>query len=557
MEVLEYIDLFGSTCHFYIDKRPKYYTAYGGIMSILSIIAYIVLFILLCHDDFAREIPTTTTSSIPSSGFRRIKPKEEKIWIPWRIINYAHEYVNHTNILYPVISYRHGEKIPNTTIVPLTDKIIPYKLCNETSMKFVDKNTFLIDYPIDQFYCIDMDDLYLGGGWDNNFLYFISLDLYLCENGIDYNETDPKCTSFEKLRKLMGNNNSWIFQFLYPLVQFQPSNIEHPGIILYKTGFFHLSRWTNKLHRIYLQENVINDDLGWIRKTPKNTSFWGISSISGDSYYIGNQRDLMSEGSTSRLYSFKIYLDMGIIYSTRRYKKIFELLIDTLPILSLLFSTFKTFTRFFKSASTNQKLVELLFENKTKKIDKFQVMINRLRSQNNFQSPIIYGKNLGKKCLENLHKEANSHLKLLSNNYAKNNNLLNKKIVNSEGNSNFFANFNFNNKNSKHSRTQTKILFPYKYYLYSFFLKTININKCKKILSSQYIQVYSYLSQLIDLNSYLSLQKQFGLLKKSLLNEQNLTYVETPNKININRKGFMRDISHCLKGNTLNLLPLG
>ena len=67
--------------------------------------------------------------------------------------------------------------------------------------------------------------------------------------------------------------------------------------------------------------------------------------------------------------------------------------------------------------------------------------------------------------------------------------------------------------------------------------------------------MYSYLSQLIDINSYLGLQKQFALLKKSLLNEQNLIFVETQNKININRKGFMRDISHCLKGNTLNLFP--
>ena len=561
MEILQYIDLFGSTCHFYIDKKPKYYTEYGGIMSILSIITYILLFVILCHDDFTREIPTTTTSSIPSSGFRRIKPKTEKIFIPWRIINYVHEYINHTNILYPIITYRNGEKIPNSTKTPLADKIIPYKLCNETSMKNVDKNIFLIDFPIDQFYCIDMDDLYLGGGWDNDFLYFISLDLYLCENGIDYNETNPKCTSFEKLSELMGNNNSWIFQFLYPLVQFQPSNINYPGIILYKSGFFHLSRWTNKLERIYMQENVINDDLGWVKKTPKNTSYWGVSSISGDSYFIGNKKDLMNEGSTSRLFSFKIYLDMGIIYSTRRYKKIIELLIDTLPILSLLFSIFKSFTRFFKKASTNQKLIELLFENKTRKDKKFNKLLSGFRTENNFQSSISYINSLGKNRLKNFQKDQNSSIKYFSSNCAKKKQLLSNKNEKIERDPNFIIRLNSNNKfdnNCKDNQSvlaQSKILFPYKYYLYSFFLKTININQCKNYFSNQYIQVYSYLSQLIDINSYLGLQKQFALLKKSLLNEQNLIFVETQNKININRKGFMRDISHCLKGNTLNLFP--
>ena len=282
-------------------------------------------------------------------------------------MNYEQEYVNHTNILYPIISYRKGDKNPGSNEMPLIDKILPYKLCNETSMKKIDKNIFFIDNPIDEFYCIDMDDIFLGGGWNNDFIYLIQLDLYLCKNGINYNENNSDCTSYDKLKKIIGSNDSWAFEYLYPVVQFQPTNIKYPGIVLYKSWFFHLSQYTNKINRFYLKEHVINDDLGWFKNSPKNYSFWGITKISGDDYYIGNEKDFINEGSNSRLYSFKIYFDMGIVYYTRKYKKIPELLIDTLPILSILFSLFKKITSVFKIASTNKKLTELLFENVVRK----------------------------------------------------------------------------------------------------------------------------------------------------------------------------------------------
>ena len=558
------MDLFGTTCNFYIEKKPRYYTVYGGIFSILSLISFITFFFLLCQNDFERKIPTTTTSSIPSAGFRKIKFGEEKIWIPWRIMNYAQEYVNHTNIFYPIISYRHGIKIPGTTKTPLTSEILPYKLCNETEMINLDKNIFFIDNPIDEFYCIDMDDLYMGGGWGNDFIYFISMDLYLCKNGIEYDENNQNCTSYVKIKNLTGNNDSWAFEFLYPLVQFQPSNLKNPGIVVYKTGFFHFSQWTNKMNRLYLQEYVINDDLGWIKNNPKNFSFWGVSSISGDNYFNGNERDLMNEGSSSRIYSFKIYFDMGIIYSTRRYKKIYESLIDTLPILSILFSLFRSVTKIFKNASTNKKLTELIFENKVKVPSKFN---NVARLPIIGQSPQIHTRTLGitkKNDYLKGNKDQPSGDLFVPNRILSgymnhpirdrfkrfnNSNINQSKIVNNISSGIKFGSINKNTKSKK--------LFPFKYYLYTVFLKNIDIKNQNKFFSKQYMHVYSYLCQLFDVVSYLNLHKQFGLLKKSLLSEQSLMYVESPNKININRKGFIRDINDCIKDNKLNLLPEG
>ena len=577
MDLLEYADLFGTTCTFYIDKKRKYYTIYGGILSILSVVSYITVFILLSFNDFKRDIPTVTTSSIPSAGYHKIKPGEQKIWVPWRIMNYDQEYVNHTNILYPIISYRKGDKIPGTTKMPLKDSILPYKLCNETSMKNIDKNIFFINYPINEFYCIDMDDIFLGGWWNNDFNYFLQLDLYLCKNGIDYNE-NSNCTSIEELKKHIGPNNSWAFEYLYPVVQFQPTNLKYPGIVLYKLGFFHLSQWTNKITRLFLKEHVINDDLAWFYNSPKNYSFWGITLISGDDYFSGLEKDLINEGSSSRLCSFNIYFDMGIDYYTRKYKKITELLIDTLPILSILFSIFKSITTVFKTASTNKKLTELLFENVVKKKDIFnnskiiEQNKQKIKTTNCSYRPRIQNLDKNKN-----HKDISSFAQLIINN-RNNSSGYNFKELNQCNSNHFHSNIvnnspgvtslpSFKNKqvpnstinkinNFNYSRIQHQV-FPYRYYFFSIFFNILDIKKHKKIFSLRFIHVYNYLSQLIDVNSYLGLQKQFSLLKRSILNEENLNKIECANKINIGRKHFIRDINYSLKDNKLNLISPG
>ena len=140
---------------------------------------------------------------------------------------------------------------------------ISYKLCNETSMKDLGKD-FLLNIPIDELYCIDMEDLKIGGSWNTDFLNYIRLDLYLCKDGINYTKNNNNCTSHDFLINKMGQNNNWYFELLYPSVQFQPSINKIPILVLYKTYYYGLNLESNKLDRIYLQENIIEDKQGWI-----------------------------------------------------------------------------------------------------------------------------------------------------------------------------------------------------------------------------------------------------------------------------------------------------
>ena len=117
-----------------------------------------------------------------------------------------------------------------------------YTLCNETSMG-KKSNIYQITVPLDELYCIDMDDIDMGGSWISEFINYIQFDIYYCADGINYNETNSNCTTFKKIIDFVGENNSLKVDIYYPVVQFQPENKTSPVIVIYRNVFYHISRF--------------------------------------------------------------------------------------------------------------------------------------------------------------------------------------------------------------------------------------------------------------------------------------------------------------------------
>ena len=600
--IIKYTDLFGTRCTFYSEKMPKLYTVIGGIFSMISILVCILIFTIFSIDDLKRKFPITTTSSIPSEGYRKIKFGKEKIWIPWRIVDYNNnEFINTTELLYPKIYYYYGIKVKGTRDFNLTYTTLNYKLCNETSMA-IENNTYQITVPLSELYCIEMDNLEMGGSWITEYINYIQFDLYYCEDGISYNETNLKCTSFNEIRDFIGNNNSLEIDIYYPVVQFQPTNKTHPIIVIYRNYFYHISRYSNKIDRIFLQENVLTDDLGWILTDEFNNSYWGLDSIRGDSYFTGNENDLMNEGSNSRIYSFNLYLDPGIIHYKRSYKKLYIIFSDFFPVAYIIFVIMKTIAKLFKKVENNKKMIELLFENLKEKPNIFENNIKKLKLDNQldhgegrFSINILNRKNnnLKKSKFANEIPQAgsskmNSHnLTLIlnkndsniynnsikgSSNYSKKvnskfyekhkklmNNSVNQNLIhydflskeeNSKGNDN-----NEDNTNEKNNFIKQK-LFPYKYYLCSIFIKNLNASEHNCFFSSRFTKIYAFLCQLFDITTYLLLHREFNALK-SIFNEKNVHLIEKNKKININSKSFIKNINECIEEQKFYILAQG
>ena len=463
---------------------------------------------------------------------------------------------------------------------------------------------------------------------------------------LNYNESDIKCTTYETIVN-SSLNNSYEMEIFYPLVYYQPTNKSIPIVVKYKNYFYHFSRYSNKIDRLYLQKYIFYDDVGLFGKDIKNYSYWGQSSLLGDSYATNEGKDLMNEGSTSRLYSFNIYLNSDIICYNRSYKKVMIIIAESLPIINVIFVLLGLVAKLFKVSSGNMKLTELLFVNIKEKWKKFNDEkynnqfnnIYKIKNNNNknFQfyklRNSLVKKDSSNNNLPNINKPINNiinknsnvsenevssslfylnHQQSLINN---NNNIIKneneKKSINSKNNdiikytrnsknlmenySNIISNDSFNKtinnininirnnldydnikkyqssnrqsskngnkklkkgerKNKKEKYYIKQNLFPYKYYLYSIFIKNINVNNKLCCFPKKFINVYNFICQILDISSYLTLQKEFQTIKNTLMKEKYRDIIENKQKINVNDRTFNVDMKECLDDQKLSIL---
>ena len=263
----------------------------------------------------------SSISNTPPLGDKLIKFGKQKLYLPWRIMDYGETFIDHRGILHPRIYYFTNKYNNETKLMEPHYKLLNYKLCNETSMKNLGDD-FLLTSKLDKLFCIDMEDLDMGGSWNSKFINYLRLDLNLCKNGIEYDENNINCTSREFLNFRYGKNNNWFFELLYPSVQFQPDNKEKPVFVLYTSYYYGLNVLSSKVDRVYFQEYIFQDNKGWFfDKLSEKVIYWGVSSIKSD-YYSTLGRDIFRYGSSSRLYSLKLYIDFGTVFYSRKYKKL-------------------------------------------------------------------------------------------------------------------------------------------------------------------------------------------------------------------------------------------
>ena len=104
----------------------------------------------------------------------------------------------------------------------------------------------------------------------SDFLNLVTLDLYICKKGVEYDENNHDCTSYDKIREIAGENDSFEFEMYYPVVEYQPMNKTIPMFVRYYNYFYHLSQFSNKIDRLYLEQHILKDDTGFILEKKKH-----------------------------------------------------------------------------------------------------------------------------------------------------------------------------------------------------------------------------------------------------------------------------------------------
>ena len=581
MNFIKYIDFFNIKFKFYTNNKPNYQNIFGGIMSFSFIFLCIPIIIALAYEDIKKLNPSTTTSEINDTERKLVNMNDEKIWIPFRMVNYENKFIDHRGILY-IVPYLIEGRFNENTGMDLKYHLLEYKLCNETSMKNKPDN-YKIDIPLNELFCFERDDILFGGNWNHQFLYYIELNLYLCENGVAYNASDPKCSKIDKYLKTL--NSSLLIDFYYPIVQFQPKNLNTPIEIIYKNYYYRLTTYSYKVQKLYIKEHIFSDDLNIIKNDYKNSTSWGMSLLYSDDYFLPTQFDPISNNSnTSRIYALNIYMDDGLLIYTRTFKKIFVIISNVFPTLRIVYYFMKKITQHIKMSITKRKLIGMIFENKrviktkkffTKKFEdissiqkssnKIIVAANKSENElmkdksinnsrnlneelNNRQNPTIFKKITDQKdkfSLFNSNKIINSKLKIS----------LNEKDFNKKMDENFFYKPLKIKDNSKKNilvlEKKAKYIFPFYFFLLdAIFDNLLNPQKFFCI-SKNYFTVYNFMCQVYDISTHILLFKQFSLmnaiLKQNKYEETDLNKTLFFDKINISDNMLMEKINNDLK----------
>ena len=585
-DVVKYFDFFGIKFHFYTNNQPYYQNFFGGIMYFIYIALCVVVFIVFSYDDLKRLNPTTTASDFTEKEPRKIDLNEEKIWIPFRIVNYENHFVNHKGILYIVPYFIEGHYYNDQ--MNLKYHILNYTLCNETKMANRPEN-YKINVPLDQLFCIEQDDILFGGFWNSKFMYYLEINLYLCDGNIIFNSSDPRCKNADDLLK--RQNSSIIFDFYYPVVQFQPRNLETPIAIIYKNFYYRLSTYSHKLEKIFIREYILSDDKNLITTEYKNTSIWGTSLLYSDDYYLTDEFDPIANSDSKVAYSLNIYMDNGFVYYTRSYKKIFLIISNAFPLFRVLLYFIKKITQHIKMSIIKRKLAGVFFESKEIK-PRFNLK-NRIGNiqkniKTDFNLDKLEGhKNYKKDDLSDQHNNSNSNInilnlyrinhrdhitdKKLSKIYSKEFNekkrlslrevkqkkACNKKslfslsLKNNESLS-FYKNAQPDKPQNRYNRHKMKYIFPYYYFFLDFIFDKFLHPEKFFCLPKTYFIVYNYMCQIYDISSHIILFKQVNALKKMFQDkkyesEDEIRSIRKFPKINIRHAKSIEQLGRDLK----------
>ena len=129
-------------------------------------------------------------------------------------------------------------------------------------------------------------------------------------------------------------------------------------------------------------------------------------------------------------------------------------------------------------------------------------------------------------------------------NYIRDINVKNKKT-------NDYINKNSNNNNIHYKKQQ---LFPYKYYLCIYFLRNSDYKKKSVFFPNKFLYIYSFICNLVDISSYLILQREFEILKNTFITDKYRAILESSKKINVNDQSFISDIKECLNIRKMSIL---
>lgn len=341
------IDIYGTTFTFRHNGHDIYKTTLGGFFSILTIFIIFSMAMLLGKDFIYSTNPQILFNTIFLDKYDNpVKLTEKNFIIAWRIEAYNKTFLPIDNVLYPaIIEKSYKKSITKGSLELEFNRRNPLAKCNQNSL-YMDE--FSKNYNLNDWYCFDwaQSNSELGGFWDGEYVHFHQLHLYLCKNEQKYSSIKSECTTIEDFRKFVTNSGGGlVVSIVYPQHFVEENDEINPLHIAFKNSYYYFNEDTLRINRLFFNEVNLRDDQGWIFEDIKESSVLSISRIQDD---LTNNE--ITEGESSLIYEFNLYMDKSKQTVKRSYMKVQDLgakLGGTIKFVMIIFQMINSFFSYY------------------------------------------------------------------------------------------------------------------------------------------------------------------------------------------------------------------
>lgn len=316
-------DFFGTTSQFTTFKNKNFKTVGGGLYFISWGIIMITFCYLFGRDLFLKKNPKLISQiTIPENYSDPFKLTPENFVFAWRLSDDYSKTVDYSGIIYPSLKY--FRQVFNSSGQYLVEeKSLEVTKCTRQNAKAPE---FYNKHDIDDWLCLDFDkydNLTLGGFWDGQFVNYLQVSLYACENESAFSGK-ANCTDYEHLNNFLMKNNSIYIDFLFPEYYFDVDDQTTPFKTSYKSYYYQLDLNIRKTDRLFFKKGQLKDDQGWILSSINELSIYGFAEIN-DEIYINDPNNFGRENLSSKLYEIIIYTQKKFDNFQRSYMKVQDL----------------------------------------------------------------------------------------------------------------------------------------------------------------------------------------------------------------------------------------
>ena len=327
MKVLKNIDLFGKKITFRVFNENRLHTYISIVLTFILIISTCIFTYFQGLEFIFHTESKTLQSRHVNKEYEFTKLPLNKFFFAWQIQDEAGNNINFSNILYPNFFYSSYKN--NNSIYLNHDK------CN----KFNETN-LINNLPKDaqNFYCSDIGNFTIGGGWENdNLIEYLYLLIDLCNN--------EKCTEKNDLKNFLSLIGGVYFVIYYPTISFLPEE-KIPYQITYNKLNILLNAEFFRYDRFYIEKKIIIDDQGWLFPNYKEKILYDVSEIETN-YYMHKTEFPSTYNITddTPIYFVVFYLSQKNTYYKRWFTKAFESLTIIATFFKIIYVIFKNISK--------------------------------------------------------------------------------------------------------------------------------------------------------------------------------------------------------------------